>query len=55
MGQTSVSVFLKERSPKDSQELAKLVEQYLNAHGKKLSTKAPVTKQDLKTSLPTTH
>ena len=30
-----VSVFLKERSPKD---LAKLAERYLNAHGKKLST-----------------
>ena len=50
-----VSVFLKERSSKDLEELAKLVEQYLNAHGKKLSTKAPVTKQDMKTSLPRTH
>ena len=50
-----VSVFLKERSPKDSEELAKLAEQYLNAHGKKLYTKAPVTKQDVKTSLPRTH
>ena len=50
-----VSVFLKERSPKDLVELAKLAEQYLNAHGKKLSTKAPVTKQDVKTSLPRTH
>ena len=39
-----VSVFLKERSPKDLEELAKLAEQYLNALGKKLSTKAPVTK-----------
>ena len=47
-----VSVFLMERSPK---ELAKLAEQHLNAHGKKLSTKAPVTKQDVKTSLPRTH
>ena len=44
-----VSMFLKERSPKDLEELAKLAEQYLNAHGKKLSTKAPVTKQDVKT------
>ena len=50
-----VSVFLKERSPKDLEELAKLAELYLNAHGKKLSTKAPVTKQDVKTSLPRTH
>ena len=50
-----VSVFLKEMSPKDLEELAKLAEQYLNAHGKKLSTKAPVTKQDVKTSLPRTH
>ena len=50
-----VSVFLKERSPKDLEEFAKLAEQYLNAHGKKLSTKAPVTKQDVKTSLPRTH
>ena len=46
-----VSVFLKERSPKNLEELAKLAEYYLNAHGKKLSTKAPVTKQDVKTSL----
>ena len=51
----NVSVFLKERSPKDLEKLAKLAEQYLNAHGKKLSTKAPVTKQDVKTSLPRTH
>ena len=50
-----VSVFLKERSPKDLEELEKLVEQYLNAHGKKLSAKAPVTKQNVKTSLPRTH
>ena len=50
-----VSVFLKERSPKDLEELAKLVEQYLNAHGKKLSTKGPVTKQDVKTSIPRNH
>ena len=50
-----VSVFLKERNPKDLEELAKLAEQCLNAHGKKLSTKAPVTKQDVLTSLPRTH
>ena len=50
-----VSVFLKERSPKDLEELAKLTEQCLNAHGKMLSTRAPVTKQDVKTSLPKTH
>ena len=50
-----VLVFLKERSPNDLEELAKLAEQYLNAHGKKLSTKAPVTKQDVNTSLPRTH
>ena len=50
-----VSVFLKERSPKDLEELAKLAEQYLNAHEKKLSTKTPVTKQDVKTSLSRTH
>ena len=37
------------------EEFAKLAEQYLNAHGKKLSTKAPVTKQNVKTSLPKTH
>ena len=50
-----VSVFVKERSPKDLEELTKLAEQYLNAHGKKLSMKALVTKQDVKTSLPRTH
>ena len=50
-----VSVFLKEGSPKDLEKLAKLAELYLNAHGMKLSTKAPVTKQDVKTSLPRTH
>ena len=50
-----VSVFLKERSSKDLEELAKLAEQYLNAHGKKLSTKAPLTKQDVKISLLKTH
>ena len=50
-----VSVFLKERSPEDLGELAKLAEQYLNAQGKKLSTKAPVTKQDEKTNLSRTH
>ena len=50
-----VSVFLKERSPKDLEELAKLAEQHLNTHGNKLSTKAPVTKQDMNTSLPRTH
>ena len=50
-----VSVFLKERSPKDLEELAKLTDQYLNAHRKKLSSKAPVIKQDVKTSLPRTH
>ena len=50
-----VSVFLKDRSFKELEELAKLAKQYLNAHGKKLSTKAPVTKQDVKTSLPRTH
>ena len=48
-------MFLKERSPKDLEELARLAEQYLNAHGKKLSTKAPETKQDVTTSLPRTH
>ena len=51
----NVSVFLKGRSPKDLEELAKLAKQYLKAHGKKLSTKAPVTKQDVNTSLPRTH
>ena len=50
-----VSVFLKERSPKDLKELAKLAEQYLCAHGKKLSMKVPVTKQEVKTCLPRTH
>ena len=50
-----VLVFLKERSPKDLEELAKLAGQHLNAHGKKLSRKVPVTKQDVKTSLPRTH
>ena len=50
-----VSVFLKERSPKDLEELVELAEQYLNAHGKKLSTKEQVTKQDVKTSLPRTY
>ena len=44
-----VSVFLKEKSPKDLEELAKLAEQYLNVHGKKLSTKVLVTKRDVKT------
>ena len=50
-----VLVFLKERSSKNLEELAKLAEQYLNAHGKKLSTKAPVTNQDVKTSFPRPH
>ena len=50
-----VLVFLKERISEDLEELAKLAEQHLNAHGKKLSTKALVTKQDVKTSLPRTH
>ena len=50
-----VSVFLKESSPKDLEELAILAEQYLNAHGKKLSTKTPVRKQDVTTSSPRTH
>ena len=50
-----VSVFLKERSSKNSKELAKLVEQSLNAHGRKLSAKALVTKQDVNTSLPGTY
>ena len=45
-----VSVFLKERSLKDLEELENLAEQYLNVHRMKLSTKAPVTKQDVKTS-----
>ena len=51
------SVFLKQRSPKYLEEMAKLakLQAYINAHGKKLSTKAPVTKQDVKTSLPRTH
>ena len=40
-------MFLKERSPKDLEELATLVEQHLNAHRKKY-TKALVVKQDLK-------
>ena len=47
-----VSVFLKERSPKNLEELAQLVEQYLNAHNKKLATKAPVVKQDVKDNRP---
>ena len=51
----NVSVFLKKMSPKDLEELAKLAEQYLNAHGKKLTTKMPVTRQDVKTSSPGTH
>ena len=50
-----VWVFLKVRSPKDLEELARLAEQYLNAHVRKLSTKAPVTKQNVKISLPRTH
>ena len=50
-----VSVFLKERSLKGLEELAKLAKQYLNAHEKKLSAKAPVTKPDVKTNLPRTH
>ena len=50
-----MSLFLKKWSLKGLEELAKLAEQYLNTHGKKLSTKAPVTKQDVKTRLPRTH
>ena len=50
-----MSVFLKERSPNNLEKLAKLAEQYLKAHGKKLSAKAPMTKQDVKTSLPRNH
>ena len=40
-----------EKSRKDLKELVTLAKQCLNAHGKKLSTKAPVAKQDLKTAL----
>ena len=50
-----VSVFLKERSPKDLEELVELAEHHLNTHGNKLSTKAPVTKQDVKTTSPRTY
>ena len=42
-------MFLKERSVKDLEELATLAEQYLNAHGKKLFTKAPVAKKNVQT------
>ena len=49
------AVFLKMRSSKDLEELATLAQQYLNAHGQKLSTKAPVAKQDVKTVFFATH
>ena len=45
-----VSVFLKERRPENLEELAKLAEQYLTAHNKKLSTKTLGVKQDARES-----
>ena len=41
-----LSVYLMERMPKDLDELATLAEQYLVAHGKKLSYKATAVKQE---------
>ena len=41
-----VSIFLKERKPRNLEKLAKVAEQYLDAHNKKLSSKATVARQD---------
>ena len=47
-----VSVFLKEKSPENLEELAKLAEQYLTGHNKTLSTKTIGVKQDARESRP---
>ena len=43
-----VSIFLKERKPKNLEELAQMAEQYLDAHNKKLSTKTMVARQNVR-------
>ena len=44
-----VSIFLKERKPRNLEELAQIAEQYLDAHNKKqLSSKTTVAKQDVR-------
>ena len=43
---TDVSIFLKERKPRNLEELAQVAEQYLDAHYKKLSSKTTVARQD---------
>ena len=44
----AVLIFLKERKPRNLEELAQMVEQYLDAHNKKLSTKTTVARQDVR-------
>ena len=42
-----VSIFLKDRKPRNLEELAQMAEQYLDAH-KKLSTETTVARQDMR-------
>ena len=43
-----VSIFLKERKPRNLEELAQMAEQFLDAHNKKLSSKTTVARQDVR-------
>ena len=43
-----VSIFLKERKPRNLEKLAQMAEQYLRAHKKKLSTKTTVARQGVR-------
>ena len=43
-----VTIFLKERKPRNWEELTKMAEEYLDAHNKKLSTKTTVARHDVK-------
>ena len=46
--QRAVSIFLKERKPRNLKKVAQMAEQYLVAHNKKLSTNSTVARQDVK-------
>ena len=43
-----VSIFFKERKPRNLEELAQMAEHYLDAHNKKLSSKTTVARQDVR-------
>ena len=43
-----VSIFLKERKPRNLDELAQMAKQYIDTQNKKLSTKTTVARQDVK-------